>query len=48
MLDDVHLDPEGLVAEGIFWVETEYRSNYNVKLFSMHHTAGPQPEETPH
>ena len=38
----VELNPECLVAEDIFWHETEYRSNFNVKPMSMHHTAGPQ------
>ena len=38
------LNPECLVAEDIFWHETEYRSNFNVKPLSMHHTAGPQGE----
>ena len=42
MLDGVTLNPECLVAEDIFWQETEYRSNFNVKPLSMHHTAGPQ------
>ena len=43
MLKDVELNPECLVAEDIFWHETEYRSNFNVKPLNMHHTAGPQP-----
>lgn len=34
--------PECLVAEDMFWYETEYRSNFNVKPLEMHHTAGPQ------
>ena len=38
----IELNPECLVAEDIFWTETEYRSNFNVKPLSMHHTAGPQ------
>ena len=42
MLEGVKLNPECLVAEDIFWHETEYRSNFNVKPLSMHHTAGPQ------
>jgi anaerobic sulfite reductase subunit C len=42
MLDGVELNPECLVAEDVFWTETEYRSNYNVKPLSHHHTAGPQ------
>ena len=42
ILDGVELNPECLVAEDIFWHETEYRSNFNVKPLSMHHTAGPQ------
>ena len=44
MLEGVKLNPECLVAEDIFWSETEYRSNFNVKPVSMHHTAGPQAE----
>lgn len=31
MLDGVKLNPECLVAENVFWQETEYRSNFNVK-----------------
>ena len=42
MLEGVTLNPECLVAEDIFWHETEYRSNFNVKPLSMHHTAGPR------
>ena len=42
MLEGVTLNPECLVAEDIFWHETEYRSNFNVKPLSMHHAAGPQ------
>ena len=44
MLEGVKLNPECLVAEDIFWSETEYRSNFNVKPDFMHHTAGPQAE----
>lgn len=42
ILDGVELNPECLVAEDMFWHETEYRSNFNVKPLSMHHTAGPK------
>jgi len=42
MLDGVKLNPECLVAEDIYWHETEYRSNFNVKPLETHHTAGPQ------
>ena len=42
VLEGVELNPECLVAEDIFWHETEYRSNFNVKPLSMHHTAGPR------
>lgn len=41
ILDGVELNPECLVAEDLYWHETEYRSNFNVKPLSMHHTAGP-------
>ena len=41
ILDGVELNPECLVAEDIFWHETEYRSNFNVKPMAMHHKAGP-------
>lgn len=41
ILDGVELNPECLVAEDIFWHETEYRSNFNVKPVAMHHKAGP-------
>lgn len=42
ILDGVELNPECLVAEDIFWHETEYRSNFNVKPIAMHQTAGPR------
>lgn len=42
VLKGVELNPECLVAEDIFWHETEYRSNFNVKPMEMHHTAGPR------
>lgn len=45
ILDGVELNPECLVAEDIFWQETEYRSNFNVKPVSMHHKAGPGSSE---
>ena len=41
ILDGVELNPQCLVAEDIFWDETEYRSNFNVKPLGMHQTAGP-------
>lgn len=41
ILEGVELNPECLVAEDIFWHETEYRSNFNVKPISQHHSAGP-------
>ena len=44
ILEGVELNPECLVAEDIFWHETEYRSNFNVKPMSMHHSAGPAGE----
>ena len=34
-------EPECLVAEVFFWHETEYRSNFNVKPISQHHSAEP-------
>lgn len=36
MLDGVKLNPECLVAENVFWQETEYRSNFNVKPLNLH------------
>lgn len=36
ILDGVALNPEALVAENIFWAETEYRSNFNVKPIKKH------------
>lgn len=42
ILEGVELNPECLVAEDIFWHETEYRSNFNVKPVAMHHKAGPR------
>lgn len=41
ILDGVTLNPECLVAESIYWHETEYRSNFNVKAPQKHQTAGP-------
>jgi anaerobic sulfite reductase subunit C len=41
ILDGVKLNPECMVAEQIFWQETEYRSNFNVKLPADHQKAGP-------
>lgn len=41
ILDGVQLNPECLVAEQIYWHETEYRSNFNVKNPAKHQTAGP-------
>ncbi|MGL5616887.1 MAG: sulfite reductase subunit C [Sarcina sp.] len=38
ILDGVALNPEVLVAENIYWAETEYRSNFNVKPIGMHKT----------
>ena len=35
ILDGVNLNPEALVADNIFWAETEYRSNFNVKSIGM-------------
>ncbi len=35
MLDGVKLNPECLVAENVFWQETEYRSNFNVKKLNI-------------
>ncbi|MDU7238178.1 MAG: sulfite reductase subunit C, partial [Clostridium perfringens] len=32
------LNPEALVAENIYWAETEYRSNINVKPIGKHKT----------
>jgi anaerobic sulfite reductase subunit C len=41
ILEGVKLNPECLVAEDIFWTETEYRSNFNVKEMRLHQHAGP-------
>jgi len=41
ILDGVKLNPECIVAEDIYWHETEYRSNFNVKPLSSHKHAGP-------
>ena len=38
ILDGVELNPEALVAENIYWAETEYRSNINVKPIGKHKT----------
>lgn len=35
ILDGVKLNPECLVAENVFWNETEYRSNFNVKPLNL-------------
>lgn len=42
MLDGVTLNPKATVAERIYWAETEYKAQINVKPLSEHHTAGPQ------
>lgn len=42
ILKDVVLNKECLVAEDIYWHETEYRSNFNVKPMELHHSAGPK------
>ena len=36
ILDGVKLNPEALVADNIFWAETEYRSNFNVRPIESH------------
>lgn len=36
ILDGVKLNPEALVADNIFWAETEYRSNFNVRPIETH------------
>ena len=36
ILDGVELNKEALVADNIFWAETEYRSNFNVKSIEDH------------
>ena len=41
ILEGVELNPEAMVAEQMFWQETEYRSNFNVKKPEDHLTAGP-------
>lgn len=41
ILEGVELNPECLVAEQIFWHETENRSNINVMPLADHKTAGP-------
>lgn len=38
ILDGVELNNEALVADNIFFAETEYRSNFNVKSPKMHKT----------
>lgn len=48
ILDGVKLNPEALVAEQIFWHETEYRSNFNVKALDHHLLAGPQEDTKAH
>lgn len=35
ILDGVKLNPECLVAENVFWNETEYRSNFNAKPLNI-------------
>ena len=41
ILEGVELNPECQVAEQMFWHETEWRSNFNVKFPEDHLTAGP-------
>jgi len=42
ILEGVELNPEAQVAQRIFWTETEYRAQINVKPLSEHPPAGPQ------
>ena len=41
MLDGVKLNPEALVADNIFWAESEYRRDIHMKPLSEHKKAGP-------
>lgn len=41
ILDGVELNPECLVAEDIYWAETEQRANIHVKALEKHAVAGP-------
>jgi anaerobic sulfite reductase subunit C len=44
ILEGVELNPEALVAEHIYWHETEYRSLFNIKPLNKHQMAGPSVE----
>lgn len=46
MLDGVELNPEAMVAQRIFWTETEYRSNINVLPLADHPHAGPRAQKS--
>lgn len=48
ILKDVELNPECIVAENIFWAETEYRGQFNVRPLYEHHVAGPQADDNHH
>ena len=41
ILEGVQLNPEALVAEHLYWTETEYRGQIHMKPISSHHYAGP-------
>ena len=41
MLDGVQLNPEALVADNIFWAESEYRRDIHLKPLAEHKKAGP-------
>ncbi len=42
MLEGVDLNPKATVAQRIYWTETEYKAQINVKPLSEHPSAGPQ------
>ena len=42
ILDGVELNPECLVADNIYWTESEQRSNMHLIPLAKHEPAGPQ------
>ena len=42
ILDGVELNPECLVAEELYWTESEQRANIHLKPLEQHKKAGPQ------
>lgn len=44
ILEGIELNPEATIAERVFWTETEYKAQINLKPYDQHEIAGPRPE----